>query len=87
MKFKNIFFLILLFSIIISIGIVSASDTNSSTDITSSSDLIDINEITEEESNLENAQDTDIFSQKNSKVIYVGQNRTTDGGNELNGLS
>lgn len=81
MKFKNIFFLILLFSIIISIGIVSASDNNSSTDITSSSDLIDINEITEEESNLENAQDTDIFSQKNSKVIYVGQNRTTDGGN------
>ena len=81
MKFKTIFSLILLFSIIISMGIVSASDTNNSTDITSISDLIDINEITEEESNLENAQDAMIFSQEDSKVIYVGQNRTSDGGN------
>ena len=64
--------------LIISIGFVSATDTN--TDIVTQSnemDLIDINK----EDNLEILQDTQVSSQDGSRVIYVGQNKTTDGGN------
>lgn len=81
MNFKNIFWLILLLSIVISIGFVSASDVNdTTTDIMTQpneNDVIDINE----ENNLETPQDNQISSQENSHVIYVGQNTTSDGGN------
>ena len=81
MNFKNIFWLILLLSILISIGFVSATDVNdTTTDIMAQpneNDLIDINE----ENNLETPQDNQISSQENSHVIYVGQNTTSDGGN------
>ena len=83
MNFKNIFWLILLLSIVISIGFVSASDVNDTTTDNivaqpNQNDVIDINE----ENNLETPQDNQISSQEeNSRVIYVGQNKTSDGGN------
>ena len=79
MNFKRIFFLILLFSIIISIGIVSASDVNNTTsDSLTQSNEMDLTNINEGETSSDNS----ISSQEdNSRVIYVGQNKTTDGGN------
>ncbi|MDO5861142.1 hypothetical protein, partial [Methanobrevibacter sp.] len=82
MNLKEIIWLVLLVSLIFFIGSVSAADLNDTTAeiVTQSSeiDLIDINE----EDNLEISQDTQISSQEeNSRVIYVGQNKTTDGGN------
>lgn len=81
MSFKGIFWLILLLSIIF-IGFVSASDVNDTTvDIVTQSSEIELTNINEE-NNLEISQDTQISSQENnSRVIYVGQNKTTDGGN------
>lgn len=82
MKYKGIFFLVLLVTIIISIGIVSASDADNTTaDIVAQSSEIDLTEINEE-SNLEISQDNQLSSQEeNYRVIYVGQNKTSDGGN------
>ena len=97
MSFKGIFWSILLLSLIISIGMVSASDANNATtDIVTESGEIDLTDINEED-NLEISQDNQIYSQKdnleisqdnqvslqenNSRVIYVGQNKTGDGGN------
>lgn len=81
MSFKGIFWLILLLSLIF-IGFVSASDVNNTTvDIVTQSSEIELTNINEE-NNLEISQDTQISSQENnSRVIYVGQNKTTDGGN------
>lgn len=82
MNFKGIFWLILLVSLIISIGFVSASDMNdTNTDIVTQSSEIDLTDINEE-GNLEIEQEKQIYSQAdNSRVIYIGQNKTTDGGN------
>ncbi|WP_458406456.1 hypothetical protein [Methanobrevibacter sp.] len=82
MNFKKIFWLILLLSIVISIGFVSASDVNDTTTYNivaqhSENDLTDINE----ENNLETPQDNQISSQENYHIIYVGQNTSSDGGN------
>ena len=81
MSFKGIFLLILLSSIIF-IGFVSASDVNDTTEnIVTQSSEIELTNINEE-NNLEISQDTQLSSQENnSRVIYVGQNKTTDGGN------
>lgn len=82
MDFKEIFWLILLLSLIISIGFVSASDVNdTTTDIVAQPSEIDLTDINEED-NLEISQENQIVSsQENSRVIYVGQNKTSDGGN------
>lgn len=82
MNFKGIFWLILLVSLIISIGFVSASDMNgTNTDIMTPSSEIDLIGINEEE-NLEIEPEKQIYSQiDNSRVIYIGQNKTMDGGN------
>ena len=82
MNFKGIFWLILLLSIIISIGIVSATDMNDTTidtvTQTNEIDSVDINQ----EDNLEISQVNQLSSQdEDSRVIYVGQNKTSDGGN------
>lgn len=81
MNFKGVFWLILLLSLIISIGLVSASDVNDTTAyiVTQSSemDLTNINEY----DNLEILHENKIYSQEDSRVIYVGQNKTTGGGN------
>lgn len=81
MNLKGIFWLILVLSIIISMGIVSASDmNNTTTDIVTQPSEIDLTDINEED-NLETPQDSQISSQGNLCVIYVGQNKTSDGGN------
>ena len=69
-------------SLIISIGFVSASDMNdTNTDIVTQSSEIDLTDINED-GNLEIEQEKQIYSQAdNSRVIYIGQNKTTDGGN------
>ena len=82
MNFKGTFLLILSVSIIISIGIVSATDINDTTTDT----LIQTNEIDStdinQEDNLEISQVNQLSSQEeDSRVIYVGQNKTNDGGN------
>ncbi len=82
MNFKWIIWLILSLSLIVSIGIVSATDIDNST-ISGAiqSGEIDLTKINEE-TNLEITQNTQFLSQEeNSRVIYVGQNKTTDGGN------
>ena len=82
MNLKGIIWLVLLVSLIISIGFVSAADVNdTSTDMVTQSSEIDLTDINEED-NLEISQENLISSQDaNSRVIYVGQNKTTDGGN------
>ncbi len=81
MNFKGIFWLILLVSLIISLGFVSAADVNDTTiDIVTQSSEIDLTDINEED-NLEISLENQISSQDDSRVIYVGQNKTTDGGN------
>lgn len=78
MNLKRIIWLILLASLILSIGFVSATDVNDTIDdIVTQSSRIGLNE----EKNLEIIQDTVISSPKDSRIIYVGQNKTTDGGN------
>ena len=81
MNFKGIFMLVLLLSLIVSIGLVSATDVNdTTTDSRMQSSEIDLTDI--EKDNLEISQENQIFSQEeNSRVIYVGQNTTEDGGN------
>lgn len=83
MNLKGIIWLIFLMLLIISIGFVSATDLNdTTTDIVTLSSEMDLTDINEEEDNLEILKDTQVSSQEeNSRVIYVGQNRTTDGGN------
>ena len=82
MNFKGIFWLILSLSIIISIGIGSATDANdTATDIVTQTNEIDLTEINQED-NLEISQVNQLSSQdEDSRVIYVGQNKTSDGGN------
>lgn len=82
MNLKGIIWLILIVSLIISIGSVSATNINdTSTDIVMESNEIDLTAINEE-NNLEISQDTQISSEEeNFCIIYVGQNKTTDGGN------
>ncbi len=113
-NFKKLFLLILIISIIFSVGAVSAADNETSQDIitqTNQNDAIEINEdtitqttgsnvsdIVDEntrisESNLSSIADRDIQSQFSEidgdellgdidvRVIYVGQNSTSDGGN------
>lgn len=81
MNFKGIFWLILIFSLIVSISFVSANDTDNTTkDIITSSTISDLTEINEE-NNLESLSENEVlFSQENSRIIYVGQNKTSDGG-------
>lgn len=81
MNLKKIIWLILLVSLILSIGIVSATDTNDTIDdIVTQSNEINLNDIYEKD-NLEITQNTVISSLEDSCIIYVGQNKTTDGGN------
>ena len=82
MNLKGIIWLVLLVSLIISIGFVSAADMNdATTDIVTQSSEIDLTDSNEED-NLEISQGNIISSQEdNSRVIYIGQNKTTDGGN------
>ena len=82
MDFKIIIWLIIVLSLITSIGFVSAFDMNDTTmDFITHSDEIDLND-SDKEDNLEIAQENQIDSQEeNSRVIYLGQNKTTDGGN------
>ena len=79
MNFKNIFWLVLLLSIIISIGIVTASDVNdTTTDIVAQNSEIDLID-SKGEDNLKISQETQISSQEDFRVIYVGENKTIDG--------
>lgn len=82
MNFKEIFWLIFLFSIIISIGFVSASDVNdTTTDMVAQSREIDLTDINEEDNLVISQENQIVSSQENSRIIYVGQNKTSDGGN------
>ena len=79
MDLKKLFFILLILSLIFSISAVSALENNTSENTESIES--EINEITEQ-NNLKISQDMQISLQKeNSRVIYVGQNKTTNGGN------
>ena len=81
MNLKGIIWLVLLLSLIISIGFVSAADMNdTTTEIVTQSSEIDLTDINEENT-LEITQENHLSSQDDSRVIYVGQNKTIDGGN------
>lgn len=82
MNFKGIFWLVLLLSVIISMGIVSATDMNDTTiDNVTQTNEIDLTDINQED-NLEISQVNHLSSQEqNSRVIYVGQNKSSNGGN------
>ena len=92
MKFKYIFILVLLFSIFILIGSTSANpDSNATLEIISNHGDID-NEISvvspigdESDSSLNTNIDEvnleEVSSSEDSRVIYVGQNKSEDGGN------
>lgn len=79
MYFKRIFCLIILVSILISMNMVSASDLNdTTTEIITQ--FCGVNE--QGCDNLEITQNNQIVSQdRDSHIIYVGQNKTNDGGN------
>ena len=81
MNLKGIIWFILLMSLIFSIGFVSAVDVNdTTTDIVTQSSEMDLTDINEKD-DLEISSDTLSSQELNSRVIYVGQNKTTDGGN------
>ncbi|WP_133241912.1 Ig-like domain-containing protein [Methanobrevibacter thaueri] len=80
MNFKIIFGLILVCFIITSMSIVTAEDMDNNTNISKQSDEVNLNEINDKNS-LEVTQDTVILAEEDSHVIYVGQNKTADGGN------
>ena len=79
MNFKTIFGLILIVFIISSMSVVSAIEDGNNTDIATQSDAT-LNEINEK-NNLETSEDIILSEQENSRIIYVGQNKTVDGGN------
>ena len=81
MNLNGIFWLVLSLSLIVSVGFVSATDVNDTImDSMMQSSEIDLADIGED--NLEISQENQISSQEdNSRVIYVGQNITDDGGN------
>ena len=60
-------------------SIVSAIDVDNNTDIETQSDAT-LNEINEK-NHLETSDDTLLSEHEDSHIIYVGQNKTTDGGN------
>ena len=95
-NFKKAFILILIISIIFSISIVSAEGNETSQDIFSQTDDIEINEdtiIQTTENSLQKTSEEDIHSQNGEmeveeilgeedvRIIYIGQNSTSDGGN------
>lgn len=82
MDIKKLFILVLVISIIFSVAVVSAADNETSNDIITQTNETDINEITDEDVELENTQNQELLSgDDNSRVIYVGENKTSDGGN------
>ena len=82
MKFNKLFILVLVISIIFSVAVVSATDNETSNEIITQTNETDINEITDEDVGFENTENQELLSgDSNSRVIYVGENKTSDGGN------
>ena len=82
MNIKKLFILVLVISIIFSVAVVSAADHETSNEIITQTNETDITEITDEDVELENTQNQELLSgDNNSRVIYVGENKTSDGGN------
>ena len=82
MSFKKLFFIVLVFSILFSVAVVSASDNETSNEIITQTNENDMIEITDDNVELENTQNQELLSgDSNYRVIYVGENKTSDGGN------
>lgn len=82
MNFKKLFILFLFISIIFSVSFVSALDNETTQEAITQTNQTDIVESSDENIELENTENQVILSENNdSRVIYVGENKTTDGGN------
>ena len=82
MNIKKWFILVLIFSIIFSVSVVSAAENETTQDLITQTNENDLIEITEANVEFENTQNQEILSENNnSQVIYIGQNKTSDGGN------
>ena len=82
MYFKKLFILFLIISIISSVSFVSAADNETTQEAITQTNENDMIEINDDNIDLENTENQELLSENNdSRVIYVGQNKTTDGGN------
>ena len=82
MNIKKLFILVLIVSIIFSVAVVSAADNETANEIISQTNENSLIEITDEDVELENTQNQELLSGgTDSRVIYVGENKTNDGGN------
>ena len=82
MNIKKLFILVLVFSIIFSVSAVSAAENETTQDIISNTNEMEMIEITDEIIELENTENQEILSENNDSIeIYVGMNKTSDGGN------
>ena len=82
MNIKKLFILVLVFSIIFSVAVVSAADNETTQYLITQTNENDMIEITDENVELESPENQEILcNDSNSRVIYVGQNKTSDGGN------
>ena len=81
-NFKKLFLLILIISIIFSVAVVSAADNETSQDTITQTNETNLIEIIDENIELENTENQEMLSENNDSIeIYVGENKTTDGGN------
>ena len=82
MDFKKLFILVLIILIIFSVSFVSAVDNETTQDIITQTNENEMIEITDENIEIESPENQEILSDdSNSRVIYVGENKTSDGGN------
>lgn len=82
MYFKKLFILFLIISIIFSVSFVSAADNETTQEAITQTNENDMIEINDDNIELENTENQELLSENNdSRIIYVGQNKTSDGGN------
>ena len=82
MNIKKLFILVLVISIIFSVAVVSAAENETTQDIMTNTNKMEIIEINNENIEMENKENQEMLSENNDSIeIYVGENKTTDGGN------
>ena len=82
MNIKKLFILVLVISIIFSVAVVSAAGNETTHDIVTNTNELEIIEINNENIEMENKENQEMLSDNIDSIeIYVGENKTTDGGN------
>ena len=82
MNIKKLFILVLVISIVFSVAVVSAAGNETTHDIVTNTNELEIIEINNENIEMENKENQEMLSDNIDSIeIYVGENKTTDGGN------